>query len=463
MRIPRKLPRQRRGGRRTPLLRRMLPPSLKMTVTPDRQTSCEHCLSLAGLLFLILLTLPFPLPGFGGKLLVADLAVPLMAVGLMLKRPRVPLMLLLYGLWCAAAVAVQYIRGCGGLYDFAVAAYMALIFLFFRCTQLPEKRVLLAVGLSLLAVLFLWWLLLNCIPVWTPLHERMFYSDPHGMAVHSGPLMRRFCFLFRNPNLLGVAWLVPVSMLLPEMTDSLRHGHHRLRFLFWGMLLFVLCLPLFSTMSKHAVMTLALIGGALAGAAPAGWRRRLAVAAAVAACAAFGTLCLLSVWFSTYPAVRQAPWIDFSRAGNYMTHQRVYADMIRNGEPVEQLTGFGAAAARHRYQEVAAPYAGWMRTVLEPYGAADWLEPFLSFMDPHNEYLNTAVFFGLPAAALMVAFLLSCFGAALWRQNLPVVFFIPALLLAFMWDDLASKRWIWAALGVLSAAMPDYGRRRNYA
>ena len=79
-------------------------------------------------------------------------------------------------------------------------------------------------------------------------------------------------------------------------------------------------------------------------------------------------------------------------------------------------------------------------------------------MDPHQEYLNFANFFGAPALLALLAFLIAIARQGIREQRWETILFVLALLFAFCWDDLGSKRWIWAALGLLSARQQTTGK-----
>lgn len=420
----------------------------------------DRLFSAAGMLFLILLAVPLPMPGrLSAQAMLADLLAPVLLWRVLRRRPKCPLLMLYFG-WCLLSAGMLCFRGELAWYNLSIAGYMAVIYLFFRETPLLDARLMLATGLAVLGAYFLFWL----VPVATGgaggWAAGLFYADPHGGTLASGPLMSRYQFLFTNPNLLGVAYLVPMVMILPEMQSILERAQGRSRALLWLVLLAALCLPLASTMSKHALMTLSLLSSLFV--AGKVLPRPAGVALAFSVTLLFGAVCLATVWFCSFPAVRRAPWLDPSRPGNYMTHQRVYAEILRDGDLPHALFGYTPGELRRRYPECASGHREWMAAVLKPYHADDWLEVFTTFMDPHNEYLNAAAFFGLPAAIFLALFLAAHAVSAARCGYLPMLFFIPALMLCCMWDDLGSKRWIWTALGVLSARMAACRPRRSH-
>ncbi len=417
--------------------------------------------SMIGLLYLFLLVIPIPLPvpGTAGKLLLADIIAPIMVVRVLQRRPVRPFLMLFLG-WCILATAIQCFHSAGGLYNIAITGYMALIYMYFRETPLPSPQFQLRTGFLLLALIFITWLALVLLGGNSALVHRMFYFDPHGEVLSSGPLMSRFQFLFTNPNLLGVAYAIPLALILPGVAEFCRQQQRKLPAVFIFIIIAILCLPLYSTMSKHAVMSFALLSALFI--ASGILHRRCAIILACIGVLAFGVLCLSTVWFRSYPAVREAPWFDFSHTSNYMTHQRVYADIISQSDVTHALFGNSTSQLQQLYPQYAEPHREWMQEVLEPYCALDFLAPFTTFMDPHNEYLNTAAFFGIPAVIFLIIFLLVHFFSAVRYAYWPMLLWLPALLLACFWDDLGSKRWIWAMLGILAARLEACRRTPRY-
>lgn len=401
------------------------------------------------LAYLAMLFLAVPL---GGRFLAADLFAPMLLWQLWRKREALLDVLLteakwlvLAFAWMSLALSVQFMRGSGTLYDFAVFGYMAVIYCFYRVTPLPNRRICTWTGVVLIALCLLGWLAARLLPA-TPLAQRLLYTDIHFEQLAPNQLVVRYQFLFNNPNLLGSAYIIPVILLLPLLKEQLGTLKRWWKAALLALICFIACLPLLATASKHLVMTFGLLAGT--------WTllplipRRWTVPFATVAVSLFGMLCLITVLFQTYPALQQAPWVDFSKRGNYFVHQEIYAKILLH-------EGVGGTLFGHSLAELQALYPKYadaekIYAILEPYGFGGETDQFITFMDPHQEYLNFASFFGIPALLALVAFLLAHARQAVRIQRWETMLFVLGLLLAFCWDDLGSKRWIWAALGILA-------------
>lgn len=409
------------------------------------------------LAYLALLFLALPLHG---KALMPDLLVPMMLWQFWRKRKTLlevamaegKWLLLAFG-WMALAMATQFVRGTGSLYDFSVFGYMAVIYCFYRVTPLPGQKACEWTGAALLGLCFLGWLATRLSPD-APWLTRMLYTDMHFKQLAPNKLVVRYQFLFDNPNLLGSAFIIPIILLLPLLRERLRDLKCWWKAVLAVLACLVACLPLFSTASKHLVMTFGLLAGV--------WTllpmipQRILRSLAIIAVASFGALCLITVLFQTYPALQTAPWVDFSKRGNYSVHQEIYAKILFH-------EGVGGLLLGHSPAELQALYPKYadkdkIHAILEPYGFGGETEQFTTFMDPHQEYLNFANFFGAPALLALLAFLIAIAHQGIREQRWETLLFVMALLFAFCWDDLGSKRWIWAALGLLSARQQPTGK-----
>ncbi len=426
-----------------------------MTTSPkNTPTASDAWMGWLALAYLVALFLAVPLHG---KLLLADLAAPMMLCQLWRKREDLLDFLLAEGKWLALAfawmtiaVASQFARGNGTLYDLAVFGYMAVIFCFFRVTPLPNQKVCRWSGLTLIGLCLLGWLATKLAPQ-APLIHQMLYTDLHFQQLEPNQLVTRYQFLFDNPNLLGSAYLLPVILLLPALQERLRAVTRWSQAIALACLCLLACLPLFATASKHLVMTFGVLAGS--------WTvlpllpKRLTVPLAATAVALFGLLCLITVIFQTYPALQQAPWVDFSLRGNYSVHQEIYAKIIARNGLGGVLLGHSPAELHELYPKFAD--AEKIHDILEPYGFAGETQLFATFMDPHQEYLNFWAFFGAPALLALLAFLYDIARNAIRNARWETALFVLGLLLAFCWDDLGSKRWIWAALACLATRQPN--------
>ena len=410
----------------------------------------DTAMGYLALVYSAVLFLAIPLRG---QLVAADLVAPLMLWQLWRKRDALLEIVLEEGKWLALAfawmclaLATQFVRGTGSFYDFAVFGYMAVIYCFYRVTPLPPRKVCAATGAALLGLCFLGWLAVKLVPD-ASFISRMLYIDAHFLQLSNNKLVIRYQFFSGNPNLLGSAYILPVILLLPVLQNRLEKTTSWRQAILTALFCLVVCLPLFATASKHLVMTFGLIAGT--------WTvlpllpRRVTIPLATCAVALFGLLCLITVLFQTYPALQRAPWVDFAKRGNYSVHQEIYAKILLHEGGGGMLFGHSPSELHGLYPKYADKEK--IRCILEPYGFGGETEQFATFMDPHQEYLNFASFFGVPALLALLAFLVAIARQGVRARRWSVALFVLGVLLSFCWDDLGSKRWLWAALGMLVA------------
>jgi hypothetical protein len=227
--------------------------------------------------------------------------------------------------WAAAAVATQFIfTGSGAVYDLAILGYMLFIYAFFRVTPLPPK-IAFCTGALLLFAIFAGWVLTGL-----GMTPSLNFADPNMVPGESGGILAlRYQFLFNNPNMLGSAFILPVALMLPQLRLLFGEIKRPAAAILAVVCIATLCLPLLATVSKHLILTLALLGSicaAMPALAPCRPRLLLSLLLTTAIAGA-----LVTVWFCTAPAVKTPPWVDFSRRGNYTTHQEVYLNTITSG------------------------------------------------------------------------------------------------------------------------------------
>jgi O-antigen ligase len=267
----------------------------------------------------------------------------------------------------------------------------------------------------------------------------------YGVYEHTtlGFIAKRFFFTFAHPNLAGSFYALPVACLLVGLAGrGQRLGWREI--LIGLAALAALLIPLGLTVSKHMLLSVALIAGAVVverDHAPT-WRW-LGLAAALAVFVLF----YLTVLFPFFPLQPRFPFFNHATWGMYTTHQAIYWRILfRDFSSV--LIGVGPEQLREIYPTLANPEH--IRAVLDQYQQGSLTESFCTYMDSHNEYLNTGTAFGLPALLALVAFWVSCAVEGIrQRRNELLLFFVVALLCCCLWDDLASKRWVWVALGML--------------
>lgn len=416
-----------------------------------------------GAAWLYLALLPCQLP-LGGPLYVHDLLAPLF-LGAVLQRGdgrrwlRFPDACLTgFGACCVLATLTRPLAG-PDLYELGVFGYVGLLYAFFSRTSLSPRglwRYAVAVAAAL-------WLvgLVQAI------------SGPHGApSVYAGTtlgfLARRYGFTFGNPNLLGSFCALPVACaLLSLFQPDARAGEGTpappRRLLAVAGLLLALGVPLLLSASRHLLLSAALVLAGLLALTPSPHRFLARCAAGLALALAFA-LFYLTVLIPVFPLQAQPPFVNCRTPGMYMTHQGAYLRLVFR-DAWSPLVGLGRAAVRQHYPEAVDPVL--TRRVLAEYHMEDLTPSFLAYMDAHNEYLNLASAFGIPAALALYAFLCGLARRA-WRdRGGPVgellAFFVVGLCLASLWDDLLSKRWVWITLGLLAAALWDSARARAAA
>lgn len=187
-------------------------------------------------------------------------------------------------------------------------------------------------------------------------------------------------------------------------------------------------------------MTLAILAGTVLDAWPE--KQNLLQPALVTALLLFAILCLLTVLWPVFPISEKSPYLNFRHQGNYTIHQEIYLKMLLT-DKANLLTGLGSNGIRQQYPLHADREK--ITAIMEQYRSPHWVEPFCTYMDPHNEYLNLAALFGVPAMLCCFAFWL----AHLKSKQRIIMLFIPAVLFCCLWDDLFSKRWLWMTLAIL--------------
>ena len=331
-------------------------------------------------------------------------------------------------------------RNSGSFYDFAVFSYMALLYVFFRMLP-PEKRILQRLGIFMLLFLLAAFCLGSLALIFPALPGKsLFYFDPYSGSRGLTLLSVRFQFLFSNPNLLGSFYILPIALIQPWLLLQFRRCRTAKQVLLLICCIGLCLLPLVSTASKHALMTLALLAGTLLDAWPE--KRNLLQPALVSALLLFAILCLLTVLWPVFPISEKSPYLNFRHQGNYTIHQEIYLKMLLS-DKTNLLTGLGSNGIRQQYPLYADREK--ITAIMEQYRSPHWVEPFCTYMDPHNEYLNLAALFGVPAMLCCFAFWL----AHLKSKQRIIMLFIPAVLFCCLWDDLFSKRWLWMTLAIL--------------
>ena len=392
------------------------------------------------IIFLYIALSAIHIPIFG-PFYAEDCLAPIIAVFLLIRRPSFchpifhPLFLI------TAITAIHFLQGGENAYNLAVLVYLAGLYLFARQAN-PSKKAMFICGGVLLSLFIIGWI--GDAFAFILFHIRdtglVFLGDDVAQTDNLSFLARRYAFLFGNPNVLGSFYVLPMLLFLRGLEEKALSFDWKK----WLLLLAFLALsllPLVSTFSKHAIMTgaviLAFFANCLQDKFPrlvrSFWLPILLV----------GLVCETTVLFVTFPVKSTPPFIN-TTTGMYAIHQTIYARMPFTS-PTAWLAGSSPARIHQLYPRLAD--VNVIRHTLSQYNALQNLEMFSTFVDPHNEYLNLAAFYGIPTLAVIIAFFIRM---ALRRQAFRyATYFLLAFAFACLWDDLLSKRWICLAFAFL--------------
>ena len=412
-------------------------------------TACRENISMgAGICYLVLMALHIPV---WRTMYCEDLLAPVLLATVIargdasrLRRDPVALALALFLLLAGLATLTHLGPFPANAYHWCVYAYLAVTFMFFRDTAFPAGALFrLGAGFLALAAAACCF---DLAMTWTGAGPPRFSLISAQMDATAMPFLRqRFTFTFGNPNLLGSFYALPLALLLPRLIAAAATWRRR-QILTAAAALALAVIPLLLTVSKHALLSLALLAAFFATAA----RKRFPRATALAGVAivAGGLLGELSVVYPVFPLQKPWPYLNATCPGMYMIHQNAYARMAAHA-PAKLLFGYGAAAARSLYPSFTDHDSA--RQTLAHYNALPDFDSFVAFMDPHNEYLHLVILFGLPATLAMFAFWLLAATSPPDRQTAGLIAgFVAALLFCCLWDDLLSKRWVWITAALLA-------------
>ncbi|MBR4675120.1 MAG: hypothetical protein IKP00_11705 [Victivallales bacterium] len=416
---------------------------------------------LLGSLYIALQVFPVPL---GGRAYLCDLLLPFMAM-VMLWQYMKDGKLLLYKEIChskfhfpstqgfllqylvfSLVLTLLHIVGNGlqavhELYEWGVFCYMGILFLFFSRLKLEAKYLALCgavlVGLILLAFVFAMIAPFAHFPTW------FCFTSPQMETTAMSLLSRRFAFLQGNPNLFGTFYPLPFAMMTPFVfTHDWTQYPLRKRLLLLP-LTGIIMLPLLSSASKHGLLTLAILLSWMIPVFKLPQKPTLAVNLLVIL--GIAAVFEITVLFVTFPTSSHFPYIN-TDCGMYRLHQGTYARMISNSRLSGIIIGIGATEAEQEYKNHVDVDS--VKKTLEQYNAMASYENFITFMDPHNEYLNQLVLFGPLALILLLLFWLSLAKESPYPAV--AMCFVVALLTCCLWDDLLSKRCIWVTGALLT-------------
>jgi len=205
----------------------------------------------------------------------------------------------------------------------------------------------------------------------------------------------------------------------------------------------------YSYLSKHMLLSFALLCAVPLQAWPE--LRRPLQRLLLPGLALFALLCLLTVLLPVFPLSGQFPYINVKHQSNYSIHQEIYLKMLTMNR-TNWVWGLGNRGCREAYPQLAD--RDKIEYVMQQYNSPHCIEPYSQFMDPHNEYLNIASLFGLPALLACLLFWLK----HVKKGRTGTLLFCLALLACCFWDDLLSKRWIWTAFALQANRYQDPDR-----
>jgi hypothetical protein len=220
-------------------------------------------------------------------------------------------------------------------------------------------------------------------------------------------------------------------------------------------LLFVLCIPLCMTVSKHMLISMCIIVAA-ASFYPAiknSFMLKFLIFSSLFMCAVVFYATVLCPFF---PVSRVFPFINVETYGMYMIHQVIYFKIIFLNVHSFFL-GVGMGGILETYPMFANH--DLIMSVLHQYRQENLVELFSRYMDAHNEYLNIGALFGVPAMIAMYLFWFKIPGSIDSKfafEKKILLFYVVAIFTVSLWDDILSKRWIWISLGILLSQM--YGK-----
>ena len=324
------------------------------------------------------------------------------------------------------------------LYELMVFGYVIFVFLFFSATKLPSK-ILLYYGLSVLICMLGYAGYQFCIGVGD------IYKVYEGTPLDF--IAKRFFFTFNHPNLTGSFYSLPILCLLLGSKEFISNMNLKRLVMFLG-LVFVLCIPLCMTVSKHMLISMFIIAAA-ASFYPAINKSFICKFLIFSSLIISAILFYVTVLYPVFPLDLTFPFINVKTCGMYMIHQVIYFKIIFLSVHSFFL-GVGMGGILENYPLLANH--DLIMSVLQQYKQEYLFELFSRYMDAHNEYLNIGALFGVPALISMYLFWFkstSSIGSRLPFEKRMILFYVAAIFIVSLWDDILSKRWIWISLGIL--------------
>ncbi|MBQ7650749.1 MAG: hypothetical protein IJS15_07300 [Victivallales bacterium] len=355
-----------------------------------------------------------------------------------------PTMLMAYLATALLSTAIHLHCTFAEYYEWLVFAFVAFLYHFYSSFRV-SRRTLAICGCAILFAVQIAFGYETLASVWD-LDSHFCFISEQMESTEMAFLSRRFAFTFDNPNSFACFYMLPLAMVTPfvHRHDWRRHSI-ALRLLYFPICLLLL-LPLFSSASKHGLMSLAILASWLKPVFAIGgrWLATLLLAGVLIVAAVFEA----TVLYTTFPLQSRFPFIN-TQPGMYSVHQGTYTRMLK-AHPRAFLFGLGITRAKEEYPIFADKALA--KSVLERYNAMPSYENFITFIDAHNEYLNQLALFGAIPLILLLAFLLR----QARNSDLSCVLLVTAMLCCCLWDDLLSKRPVWIALAIFSAPTGQY-------
>ena len=328
----------------------------------------------------------------------------------------------------------------GDIYELIVFGYVIFVFLFFSATKIPTK-ILLYYGLSVLICMLGYAGYQFCIGV-----------DDIYKVYEGTPLdfiAKRYFFTFNHPNLTGSFYSLPILCLLLGSKEFISNMNLKRLVMFLG-LVFVLCIPLCMTVSKHMLISMFIIAAA-ASFYPVINKSFICKFLIFSSLIITAIIFYVTVLYPVFPLDRTFPFINVKTCGMYMIHQVIYFKIIFLSVHSFFL-GVGMGGIVEHYPLLADH--DLIMSVLQQYKQEYLSELFSRYMDAHNEYLNIGALFGVPALLSMYFFWFkspSSINSKFPFEKRMILFYVAAIFIVSLWDDILSKRWVWISLGILLA------------
>ncbi len=330
------------------------------------------------------------------------------------------------------------------LFELMVFGYVIFVFLFFSATKLPTK-ILLYYGLSVLICMLGYAGYQFCIGVGD------IYKVYEGTPLDF--IAKRYFFTFNHPNLTGSFYSLPILCLLLGSKEFISNMNLKRLVMFLG-LIFVLCIPLCMTVSKHMLISMFIIAAA-ASFYPAINKSFICKFLIFSSLIISAIIFYVTVLYPVFPLDRTFPFINVKTCGMYMIHQVIYFKIIFLSVHSFFL-GVGMGGIVEHYPLLANH--DLIMSVLQQYKQEYLFELFSRYMDAHNEYLNIGALFGVPALLSMYLFWFkapSSINSKFPFEKRMILFYVAAIFIVSLWDDILSKRWIWISLGILLSQVYD--------